>query len=115
MIFIAIFLTIALGALVLILANNNSSETGAGSGPGEPIGQPNAMDCPAGEPPEGIEVSDIEGQQLTDVEEYAAGKDMTVRVVMEDGQSFPQTMDYRPDRINTQVEAGVVTRYCGNY
>jgi hypothetical protein len=40
---------------------------------------------------------------------------MTVRVVKQDGESFPVTMDFRTDRINTQVEAGVVTRYCGNY
>lgn len=110
--FILLFLAIALGALILIVANNQTSD-GGGSG-GTP-GPANAQDCPAAVLPDGIEVSDIEGQKLTEVESFAAGKDMTVRVVMEDGQSFPQTMDYRPDRINTQVEAGVVTRYCGNY
>lgn len=111
LVFIVIFLAVALGALALITANHRSSGTGSGDTPGPP----NAMDCPRGVPPEGIEISDIEGQQLPDVEAFAASKDMTVRVVMEDGQSFPQTMDFRPDRINTQVEAGVVTRYCGNY
>ena len=106
---IAVFLAIALGALILILANNTAPDTGAGGTPG-----PDVAMCPQGEP-KGFELSDVEGQQLSDVEDWAAGKGWTVRVVAEDGQSFPQTMDYREDRVNTQVEAGVVTRYCGNY
>ncbi|MGK2878229.1 MAG: hypothetical protein ACSLFF_06600 [Solirubrobacterales bacterium] len=107
---IFVFLAIALGALVLILANNTGPDTGSGETPGPA----NALDCPRGEP-EGFELSEVEGQQLSDVETWADDKGWTVRVVMEDGQSFPQTMDYSPDRVNTQVDAGVVTRYCGNF
>ncbi len=108
-IYVLIFLVIALGALAVTTASHKSADTGAGETPGPP----SAMDCPRGEP-KGFSLSDVEGKQLSEVESWAAGKGMTVRVVMEDGQSLPATMDYRPDRINTQVGAGVVTRYCGN-
>jgi hypothetical protein len=110
MLVIIVFLALALGALVLITANNSAPDTGSGGTPGPDV----ATMCPQGVP-EGFELSDVEGQTLSDVETWAAGKGWTVRVVAEDGESFPQTMDYRPDRVNTQVEAGVVTRYCGNY
>jgi hypothetical protein len=107
---IFVFVAIALGALVLILANNTATDTGSGGTPGTD----SAMDCPRGEP-EGFTLSDVEGQTLEEVETWAAGKGWTVRVIAEDGEYFPVTMDYSPDRVNTQVEAGVVTRYCGNY
>ncbi|MBJ7459216.1 MAG: hypothetical protein JHD02_08520 [Thermoleophilaceae bacterium] len=110
MLVIIVFLGFAIGAFVLILANNTGSDAGSGETPAPP----NALDCPRGEP-EGFELSDVEGQQLSDVETWADAKGWTVRVVMEDGQPFAQTQDYRTDRVNTQVEAGVVTRYCGNY
>jgi hypothetical protein len=107
--YIALFLAIALGALVLILANTTAPDTGAGGSPGVP----SAMDCPQGEP-QGFELSDVEGQQLSDVEDWAAGKGWTVRVVSEDGQPMAVTMDYNPERLNVQVESDVVIRYCGN-
>lgn len=107
---IAIFLAIALGALVLILANNTSTDTGAGGTPGPDT----ASMCPQGIP-DGFELSDVEGQTIEDVKNWAVVNGYRVRVVAEDGQSFPQTMDYSPDRVNTQVDAGVVTRYCGNF
>jgi hypothetical protein len=110
MLVIVVFLAFALGALVLILANNTAPDTGSGGTPGPE----SAMNCPQGVP-DGFELSDVEGQQLSDVEDWAAGKGWIVRVVMEDGKPMAATMDYRPDRVNTQVEAGVVTRYCGNY
>jgi hypothetical protein len=78
---IAIFLAIALGALILILANNTAPDTGSGGTPGPD----SAMDCPRGTP-EGFELSDVEGQELSDVEDWAADKGWTVRVVMEDGE-----------------------------
>ena len=71
------------------------------------------MECPQGTP-EGFELSDVEGKSLAEVEDWAGENDMTVRVVMEDGQPNAMTMDYRTDRVNVQVEAGTVTRYCGN-
>jgi len=107
---IFIFLAIALGALVLILANNTVPDTGSGGTPGAD----SALDCDRGEP-EGFALSDVEGKSVSEVETWAAGKGWTVRVVAEDGEHFPVTLDYTEDRVNTQVEAGVVTRYCGNY
>ncbi|MFT4049702.1 MAG: hypothetical protein QM648_07660 [Solirubrobacterales bacterium] len=110
LIYIGVFLVIAIGALVLITAVRPDGDTGSGETPGPA----NAMDCLRGTP-DGFTLSDVEGKTTDELESWAAGKDMTVRVTMEDGQSFPQTMDYRPDRVNVQVEAGVVTRYCGNF
>jgi hypothetical protein len=111
LIVIGIFLAIALGAMILILANNTSEDTGSGGTPG---GSLQTNDCPRGTP-EGFELSDVEGKTLSEVESWAAGEGMTVRVVVRDGQPLPTTMDYNADRINTQVEADVVTRYCGNF
>lgn len=106
---IVVFLAIALGALILILANNTGPDTGSGGTPGPE----SAMDCTRGTP-EGFELSDVEGKTLDEVEAWAASTGRTVRVQVDDGQAFPMTADYNPDRVNTQVEAGVVTRYCGN-
>lgn len=111
--FVAIFLVFALGALVLVLAvGGGGMDTGSGGTPG---GSMNAGDCPRQDPPEGVELSDIEGKSVDEVETWATDNGYVVRVVKEDGESFAMTMDYRTDRVNTQVEAGVVTRYCGNF
>lgn len=108
--YIAIFLVLALGALAFVVATHRSADTGSGGTPGPG----NAIDCPRGEP-KGFELSDVEGHTQEEVEQWADAKGMTVRVVVLDGEPMAATMDYRSDRINTQVEAGVVTRYCGNY
>jgi major membrane immunogen (membrane-anchored lipoprotein) len=50
------------------------------------------------------------GLTKAQAEEAAEAAGYTVRVTMEDGQMFPMTMDYRTDRINIEVENGVVTR-----
>lgn len=118
--FIAIFLIVALGALVVVVASQPSSEPvdapqsalppgGSGGTPGEA----GKFDCPRGTP-KGFSIDDVEGRELSAVESWAAGKDMIVRVQVEDGRPMAMTMDYRPDRVNVQVEAGIVTRYCGN-
>lgn len=106
---IVLFLALALGALVLALANNSGTDTGSGGTPGPP----NAYDCTRGEP-KGFALSDVEGKPLSEVESWAASKGWTVRVVVKDGEPLAATADYSPDRIKTQVETGVVTRYCGN-
>lgn len=38
----------------------------------------------------------------------AQAADRPVRVVQRDGESFPVTMDYRPDRVNLQIAGGIV-------
>lgn len=106
---IFIFLAFALGALVLILANNTAPDTGSGGTPGPDP----AYNCTRGTP-KGFALSDVEGKPLSEVQSWAARRGWTVRVVVEDGQSLAVTEDYSPDRVNTQVEVGVVTRYCGN-
>ncbi|MBJ7353647.1 MAG: hypothetical protein JHC98_02385 [Thermoleophilaceae bacterium] len=109
MLVIVIFLAFAFGALVLILANNTAPDTGSGGTPGVET----SMDCERGTP-EGFALSDVEGKTLDEAEAWAASTGRTIRVVIEDGKALAVTADYSPDRVNTQVEAGVVTRYCGN-
>lgn len=124
LIFIAIFLVVALGALAVAIASQRSGERAADNqaaaaphspdgGSGGSPGEPGKFDCQRGTP-KGFSIDDVEGKQLSAVESWAQGKDMTVRVQVEDGQPKAMTMDYRPDRVNVQVEAGVVIRYCGN-
>jgi hypothetical protein len=107
---VALFLIAALGALAIVVGSQGAPDTGSGGTPGPD----NPADCPRGTP-DGFKLSDVEGKTLDEVEHWAGGRGMSVRVVMEDGRPMAVTMDYRTDRINTQVEAGVVTRYCGNY
>lgn len=109
LIYVGIFLVLAVGALTIIVLGNQPQDTGSGGTPGPDLG----FQCTQGVP-EGFALSDVEGKTLAEVEAWAAGKDWTVRVVAEDGEPKAMTMDYRPDRVNVQLEAGVVTRYCGN-
>lgn len=110
LVYVAVFLAFALGALAITTATHKAPDTGSGETPGPA----NSMDCTRGKP-QGFTLSDVEGKTLEEAEQWAAGRGMTVRVVMLDGEPRAVTQDYRPDRVNTQVEAGVVTRYCGNY
>lgn len=107
--FVLLFLAVAVGALLLVTAIRPSQDTGSGETPGPDIG----YQCTRGVP-KGFTLSDVEGKTLTEVQSWAAGRDWSVRVVAADGQPKASTMDYRPDRVNVQVEADVVTRYCGN-
>lgn len=112
LLYIAVFLVFALGALLVIVVGNQPDGDDVAAGDTAAPAQP--MDCPRGEPT-GFELSDVEGKSLDEVEDWADENDMTVRVVMEDGQPNAMTMDYRTDRVNVQVEDGTVTRYCGNH
>lgn len=40
----------------------------------------------------------------------ATANGFTTRVIERDGEQFPATMDYRPDRINLVVTDGSVTK-----
>jgi predicted pyridoxine 5'-phosphate oxidase superfamily flavin-nucleotide-binding protein len=106
---IALFLLLSLGALAMVIADQPGEDTGSGGTPG----MDNALDCPRGTP-EGFSLSDVEGKTLPELERWAEQRDMTVRTTLVDGKPKAMTMDYRFNRINVQVEAGVVTRYCGN-
>lgn len=120
LLFIAIFLVLALGSLAVVVASRPSTEPATSTPPaadaqgsgGNP-GQDSKFDCPRGTP-QGFALADVEGKELSQVESWAKGQQLTVRVQVKDGKPMALTMDYRPDRVNVQVEAGVVTRYCGN-
>lgn len=67
----------------------------------------------APEKPDALDAREILGQSLGDAETTAKDNDCTVRVVVEDGEERPQTMDLRTDRINVEVRDGVVVALRG--
>jgi hypothetical protein len=107
---VSILVLAVAGAGVIFLVGNESAESVNADVPGADA----AMKCPQATP-DGFKLSDIEGKKLPEVEQWAEEKGLTVRVVVEDGKPRAATMDYSPHRVNTQVDAGVVTRYCGNF
>lgn len=109
LIFVGIFLVAALGFLAILVADAGEPDHGSGGTPGQATG----FECERGVP-EGFTLSDIEGKSLAEAEQWAAAKGWTVRPTVIDGEPKAMTMDYNPDRINVQLEAGVVIRYCGN-
>jgi hypothetical protein len=42
--------------------------------------------------------------------EGVSSEQLTYRVIRRDGESYPMTMDYRLDRINLEIDNGVVTK-----
>jgi hypothetical protein len=50
------------------------------------------------------------GLELKAAETRADKADLPHRVVRKDGQDFPVTRDYRPERLNFTVEKGIVTK-----
>jgi len=50
------------------------------------------------------------GMPLQEAEAKAKEADLPCRVVRKDGEEFPVTRDYRPERLNFTVEKGVVTK-----
>lgn len=60
---------------------------------------------------EAQEVADtLVGMQSADAQTAVEKAGLTYRVVAEDGQAKPATSDYRPDRINVEIEEGQVTK-----
>jgi hypothetical protein len=61
-------------------------------------------------PDDPTETSSYIGMTVQDASARADKADIRWRVVEEDGQSRPVTMDYRPDRLNFVVEKGKIIR-----
>lgn len=60
-----------------------------------------------------FDARDVLGRSFADAESTAKDHDCTVRIVVEDGEEQPQTMDLRPDRVNVEVRDGVVVALRG--
>jgi hypothetical protein len=58
-----------------------------------------------------IKDTDYKGLTEENAEKIAETQDVSFRVVMRDGESLPMTLDYRPGRINAEVNAGIVANY----
>lgn len=63
--------------------------------------------------PDAFDARDVLGRSLADAESAAKDHDCVVRVVIEDGEENPQTMDLRTDRVNVEVRDGVVVALRG--
>ena len=50
------------------------------------------------------------GLDVNDAKEFLAVDDWVLRVVKRDGQVSVVTRDYRTDRVNVEVEAGVIVK-----
>ncbi|MEQ1849700.1 MAG: hypothetical protein ABL890_03870 [Candidatus Peribacteraceae bacterium] len=55
--------------------------------------------------------ADYVGMTVTQAETKASTEGAEFRVVMQDGEALPITLDYRPGRINATVEGGIVKSY----
>lgn len=53
--------------------------------------------------------SSFVGLPLEEAEAKAKAADLPHRVIRKDGEEFPVTRDYRPERLNFTVENGIVT------
>jgi hypothetical protein len=67
------------------------------------------------EPSETATAVSIEVIGMTEAEAIAtiegvSSEQLTYRVIRRDGESYPMTMDYRLDRINLEIDNGVVTK-----
>lgn len=66
------------------------------------------------DPSEGDESDDSDddfvGLELEEAERLATRRRLAHRVTMRDGEPLPATMDYRPDRVNFEVEGGRVAK-----
>lgn len=51
----------------------------------------------------------IEAEAIATIEGVSS-EQLTYRVTRRDGESYPMTMDYRLDRINLEIDNGVVTK-----
>lgn len=78
--------------------------------PADPVYCPSAVDDMAAGT---FDARDVLGQSLGDAERTAKDHDCMVRVVAEDGEDLPQTMDLRIERINVEVRDGVVVALRG--
>lgn len=59
---------------------------------------------------ENLFLQSLIGKSLEQAKELAGFNGFTIRVTREDNNNFPLTMDMRFDRIDVQIDNGVVTK-----
>lgn len=70
---------------------------------GEPLWGPEALATEIA----AVVVGKTEAEAISMIE--SKGGQVSYRIVKRDGESFPVTMDYRMDRVNLEIENGVIT------
>lgn len=106
-------LVAGLAITVLAACGSNSDDAARSASPSVPsptVSLPPPTQSLDTDPDQAVVSEALVGLTKAQAEDAAAEAGYTVRVTMEDGQMFPMTMDYRTDRINIEVENGVVTR-----
>lgn len=85
--------------------------TGAGSEPAgsEPAGSEPGTSEADGDLPTEETAADLVGLDEDEAEETATERGWAFRVVRRDGEDLPATMDLRENRVNVEVDDGVVT------
>lgn len=112
--FMLLFGVLALAALVAVIAADNKSADPPQSQAPSPLpgADTNTSLCqPGGDAP--FSLDEIEGKSLEDAEDWAEENDYSIRTVVIDGEPQAATMDYRPERVNVEVDSGTVTAFCG--
>lgn len=94
-------------AVVLIVVTSAVGLTACGNGMS--TGGSGGSDAASSAPTSTDPTVAVVGLTVAQAEEWARNHGYTVRVVEEDGTSNPGTMDFRTDRINVTVTAGVIT------
>jgi hypothetical protein len=54
------------------------------------------------------DANSLVGQKLEDVQPALEAAEIRFRVTEKDGESFPMTMDYLPERLNFKIKDGVI-------
>lgn len=104
-----------LGVLAMAGCGGDDKKPAAGADVKRP---PEPMLCPSvehGAKPSTatFDAREILGRSTTDAEALAKENGCTVRIVVEDGEERPQTMDLRSERINVVVQDGTVVELRG--
>lgn len=55
-------------------------------------------------------LNSIVGKSLTEAKELAGFNGFAIRIVREDGERYMVTMEHRMDRINVEIDNGIVTK-----
>ncbi len=113
--------TAVIAALTVATACGDSTETSVGDSPVAQSTVPTEEpDTPADEPdtlddePDATVDAETAAESIVEMSEQEAAEiveaaGLTVRVAERDGEQFPLTEDYRTDRINLTIVAGVIT------
>lgn len=111
LIYIGIFLVLALGALLITVFSAGEDDVAPAGGTRSEVTAERSEFCTAGQTPP-FDVAEIEGRSLADAEAWAEANGYLIRPIVVDGEPRPATADYRENRANVQVDNGTISYFC---